>query len=91
MRLPTDKEIESAVFFTSGKLDRPSILYEKSAIREVIALLYRNGCFYDWRRGNPEENGHYRVMFEDSTLGSAYFGGAWSTAKPVAKWRTHEG
>lgn len=91
MRLPTDKEIEDAVFFTSGNLERPGILYEKSAIREVIVLLHSRGCFDDWRTGEPKENGHFRVMFEDSTLGSAYFGGAWSTAKPVAKWRTHEG
>lgn len=57
MRLPTDKEIESAVFFTSGKLDRPSILYEMSAIREIIAFLYRNRCFDDSTNQTEEHEG----------------------------------
>jgi len=91
MRLPTEDEIKDAVYEVSEMDGHLDILWHPDSVYEVIMLLHRLGCFDDWRKGQPKENGHYRVMFEDSTLGSAYFGGAWNTSKTVSKWRTHEG
>lgn len=89
MRLPTEDEIKE-IMYKSEDLSE-TLLYYPESIWCIISELMEAGCFDDWRTGEPKENGHYRVMFEDSTLGSAYFGGAWNTAKPVLKWRTHEG
>ena len=91
MRLPTEEEVKDAIYQCIGAGAGVSLYYHTNDILTVINVLKGNGCFDDWRKGQPKENGHYRVMFEDSTLGSAYFGWAWNTAKNVVKWRGHEG
>ena len=92
MRLPTEDEIKQVMFDLEAKGDlHQSLLSFPSSIRYIMSELMDAGCFDDWRTGEPKENGHYRVMFDDGTIGSAYFGGAWNTAKTVAKWRIHEG
>jgi len=91
MRLPTEDEVRDAVYEVSEIDGHIDILWSPDSVYEVIKMLYNSGCFEDWRKKEPKENGHYRVMYEDGTLGSAYWGGAWSTSKSVVKWRTNEG